>query len=132
MEVAAYFSISRFDCQPDEVSKLLGLEPTKAWKSGDLYPGTKREYKFSVWRLKSETSSSEIDFEKHIENLLVVLEPKEDIIAELCRKYYGEFACSAYFSPQESTPIIHFEKKTLLKCVKLNIEIDVDLYITDD
>ncbi|WP_017661338.1 DUF4279 domain-containing protein [Baaleninema simplex] len=130
MEVAVYFSLSRFDFQPDRISELLKLEPTKFWKSGDLYSGTKRKYKFSVWRLKSETSPSEIDFEKHIKNLLFVLEPKKEIVAELCRKYYGEFACSAYFSPQESTPIIHFDKKTLLKCVELNIEIDVDLYIT--
>jgi hypothetical protein len=51
-EQYAYFTITdSFD--PAEITRRIGVEPTKAWRKGDLHPKNQMERKFSRWSLAS-------------------------------------------------------------------------------
>lgn len=63
--------------------------------------------------------------------LLDLLEPKTDILKPICDKYYCEISCGMfiYFGNEESTPWVHLDARYNDLINKLNIELDLDMYV---
>lgn len=81
-KVSVSFGIRGDSLVPEEISSLLGMQPSHAFARGDEYhsvTGT-RKHPWGVWQLRSETSISSLDVEDHAQFILGQLEPKREII----------------------------------------------------
>jgi hypothetical protein len=117
------------------ISEKLDLVPEKILVKGEkrnprnLNPDSP-QIKNNGWLLGSgldEYSS----FEDQMNNLLNMLEPKIDVLEELCQKYACEFSCALFVYKEngESTPSVHLDGRYNNFIKQLNIEFDLDLYV---
>lgn len=125
-EVSAAYLLTDFECDPDQISEMLGIQPTKAWKIGEPIGKTILRRKQNGWMLNIQILNSE-DLEEHITELLNKLSPIWDRVVKLSQLYYAEINCVVY-SYEAQGPGLHLDKKTLEKIVELNAEIDLDYY----
>lgn len=49
------FNLTDFDCEPEEITKRIGIEPSKTWSAGEPIMGCTRAHKESGWRLELKT-----------------------------------------------------------------------------
>lgn len=70
------------DLDPDRVSRLLGVQPTKGHRRDDLRPGGASPYRTGMWSLSTEDLGS-LDIREHLDHLLDVAEPRADALAQL-------------------------------------------------
>jgi Domain of unknown function (DUF4279) len=50
--------ISDFECEPEQITKILGLSPQRTWIKGDkITPKSSRYYKFNGWWIATPQSS---------------------------------------------------------------------------
>jgi hypothetical protein len=72
---------------PDTVSKVLGIEPTKTSEKGKTYPpnslGRQRIGKLNAWFLSSEGKVDSRDLRRHLDWLLTAIAPKKDKLIHL-------------------------------------------------
>lgn len=122
-----YFVIKgNFD--PNEVSKKLGVKPTKQWAVGDKRKngGT---YNFALW----ETGFSKIEYpniEIHTKNAIRELQGKEDLLAEIKSMHDVSFTLEivpSIYNGKE--PIIEFGHEVIKFCYLTNTDIDIDMYV---
>lgn len=133
-EISVAFTLTGFDFDPEEITKLLKISPTTTWRLGDLIGKSILRCKHNGWRLNSELENSldselenSIDLDNHIKYLLNKLQPSWQTLVEICYQYDAEISCVIY-SCEAQGPAIHFDKE-IIRCVaELNAEIDVDYY----
>lgn len=80
-EVRAYFGFSEFECDPQEISSALGIEPTEVRRKGEqrvLRNGREFTIPFSSWSIESDSDSKDINV--HLRQLLQRLDGKEQRI----------------------------------------------------
>jgi hypothetical protein len=127
-EISAAFLLYNFDFDPDEITNLLKISPTKVKRIGDLInPKGTRRYTHNSWRIESKLQKSD-GLEEHINSIFEQLQPSWQSLASLCSQYEAEISCIIYIN-SEQIPAIHFSKDIIRKVHELNAEIDVDLYI---
>ncbi|MGA9380240.1 MAG: DUF4279 domain-containing protein [Phormidium sp.] len=127
-EIYAYFALTKFDFEPEEITAKLGIIPDETWRVGDLITprGTIRK-KHNGWRLNSKLEKS-AELEDHVKSVLEQLQVGWLPLVELCSQYYAEIAGVIYYW-SGSVPAIHFDKHIMQQVAELNAEIDVDLYL---
>ena len=82
----AYFSLAGYHFNPDDITRLLGIEPTSTDAAGAR--GSLDKPVLSLWELSTETVSSdqaEVDVYKLTDSLLKQLEPIKEKIIEACK-----------------------------------------------
>lgn len=116
------------DLEPEEITAVIGIVPTKTWKVGDLISkGATLRHKQNGWSLKSKLEDS-ATLEDHVESVLERLKPSWQHLVKMCTRYYTEIECIIYVYGDDS-PAIHFNRETLKRISELNAEIDIDLYV---
>jgi hypothetical protein len=55
------FSIAEFGCEPEDITRILGVEPTRQIHKGDIHRRTGRRQKFNLWSLQINTGSMDLD-----------------------------------------------------------------------
>ena len=128
-ELSVQFTLRGVDLNPDDVTRLLGLQPTEAWRVGDRITAIRvpRFFSDSAWRLHSGLPDT-TDLEEQVKSLLDRLEPVWDVAVELGKKHYAEFSCVVY-SYGGDRPAISFDNEVIKRLAELNATLDVDLYI---
>ncbi len=126
LKISAAFTLTGFDSDPEEITKILGILPTTTWKTGDLIGKSILRRKHNGWVLKSQLEKTAY-LESHIKDVLARLQPSWQKLVELCSKYYSEISCVIY-SVEAQGEAIHFDKEILKSVFELNAEIDVDYY----
>lgn len=124
-EIKVRYSLSGFKCDPEEITRLVGLRPSKTWRMGDLIEGTIRRDAENGWRIDSGLPNSS-SLEEHLDRLLTLLEDKKENIAALAESCYSEVSCIVYAI--DYVPALTFEKEHLRRIVALGACIDIDLY----
>jgi len=84
----AYFSLVGYHFNPDDITRLLGLEPTTVNDAGTR-SGLDNPV-ISSWELSTETANGdedEVDVYKLTEIILKQLEPAKDKIIEVCKSH---------------------------------------------
>ncbi|AJA68733.1 DUF4279 domain-containing protein [Myroides odoratimimus] len=129
------YSIFGDNWNPRELTKAIGIIPTAYWKKGDridkyhpnvvLRKETNWEYSFR----KTNTLLSEDVTEQFVE----LFSSKVDIIV----KYINDnnLTSKLFIIPEifpNQVPGIFFDKRLLNLLVKLNAEIDIDLYVINE
>jgi hypothetical protein len=84
----AEFRVYPGDINPDEVTQMLGLEPTSTQRMGGQSTnslGRVRISKKNGWFLSSENSIDSLDLRRHLDWLLEKIEPSAEAITQLQR-----------------------------------------------
>ena len=124
-EISVRFVISDFECDPEDISKLLSITPTVTWRVGESIAGTIRRHKENGWRLDSPMNRSQ-EIDEQIKGLLSQLEPKAELLRHLAEDFYSEFSCIIY--AYDYVPSINLSNETLSRMADLGAAIDIDLY----
>ncbi|WP_041234005.1 DUF4279 domain-containing protein [Cylindrospermum stagnale] len=125
-EIFAAFTLTGFDSEPDEITRILGILPTKTWKIGDVIEKSILLRQKNGWVLESQLEKS-ADLESHIKDVLARLKPSWEKLVEICPQYYAEISCVIYCYDAQG-PVFHFKKEIIKSALELNAEIDVDYY----
>jgi hypothetical protein len=130
-ETYAYFLLTGLELDPEEVTKKVGITPTKTFLKGDrIHSKGSRAHPVSGWQLRSKLDQSS-DLEDHIQSVLDQLKVSWQPLLELCSQYDTAINCVMYHYTSDSDPGsgIHFDQAVLDQIHQLNAELDFDLYI---
>ena len=120
----AYFAVSDgFD--PAEVTERVGAQPTEYWRRGDTCPRTRRERKFSRWKLHSRLDRGQ-ELEAHIRDVLAQLDASPEAFAAVSREFGGVMQLVGYF--HRDYPGLHFERDITEGLARYSLAVDFDFY----
>lgn len=133
----AYFGIYGYHFNPDEVTNLLGLQPTTVDDAGTR--GSLDKPVISSWIFSSPTITSEtqlVDVYKLIDDeILKKIEPAKDKIIEVCKnlnlspRINLELTLSV--DKDESTPDVGFGSRIIKFCADIGAFINIDYKLSE-
>jgi hypothetical protein len=124
--------ISGDDFDPAIITQKIDLKPTKIHRKNDLITGSNVRKKISDWNLHTKKSEDNILIDELVDELVLKLWNKIDIINELKREFNlsSILEIVLYFdcNDEVSTPAIGHNLKTIEFLYKTATETDVDIY----
>ena len=126
-----YFALQGDDFDPDEVTNSLGIEPTDAWKKGDKGKYLPNQ-KYSCWKWSTGTGREKIFIDTLVDEVIEKLKSKVEVINNLKEKYHLasvlEIVMYIDTNPEESTPALGHDLKTIQFLYLTQTITDVDIY----
>jgi hypothetical protein len=118
------------DLDPDELTQLLGVEPSIAYRKGDILRGKQHDriYDIGSWRLKGE--KSEMGLEDKINRLLDKLPSDLEMWNDLTRKFQVDLFCGLWM--KRWNRCLDFEAVTLQRMAERGLSIGLDIYVDYD
>ncbi len=131
-EGRVYFAFDGDDFNPNEITKLLKIQPTNIRLKNSLPSG--KLPKFSSWIFSSDNIIDEIiDIYDMTAVLVKTFESKVDVINEIKQRFNVttrlEIVLSFSTDEEVSTPIIGFETDTIAFLAKVGASVDIDTYL---
>ena len=133
----AYFGISGYHFNPDDVTRILGLEPTSVNAAG-MSAGLDKPV-ISSWEFSTDTITSdeqEVDIYKLIDDeILKKIEPAKDKIIEVCKnqnlspRLVVELVLSV--DKDENCPEVGFGSRVTRFCADVGAFINVDYKLSE-
>ncbi len=126
-KITVHFTITgRFD--PNEVTKRLGMNPSKAWKFGDTIQKTLTTYKHDGWKLSTEEIDS-LDLNEPLNQIWEIIQPHKTEIIDICNdlSLETEFSCVVEVEEDEY-PTLHFDSEMIKQISELKADIDIDIF----
>jgi hypothetical protein len=120
----AYFHV-RGSFDPDEVTRRVGVAPTKIAREGDAIGSTAKRRPCSVWALNSRLEQT-APLEQHVQDVLDQLDANKVVFEQLSRELDGTMQLVGYFSERE--PGVHFEQELVNRIAQYALSIDCDFY----
>ncbi len=135
-EISVYFAFSGFDIDPDEITRLTGITPTRIQRAGDPVSWASSLSEEDKQRIRVKTNGwvmysgldSNVDLPTQVKALLEKLESAWDRLIELSQQYEPAVECIVR-SYGGDRPEITFDKEVVRKLAQLNAELGVDLYV---
>jgi hypothetical protein len=130
-KISCYLQVSEYGCDSQDISTLLGIEPTETFKKGDVKRRDERGihpdvlYETNFWILESELPDTATE-EEHLEAMLMRLEAKEEAIKDLATKY--EVEIEVYGTRYHPHLGIFIEKAVSKKIASLGIGLGLSIY----
>ncbi len=81
----AYFGLSGYHFNPDDITRIIGLEPTSTNNAGMI--GSLDKPSISSWELSTDTITDDVDIYELIEIILKQLEPAKDEILQVIKSH---------------------------------------------
>ena len=130
-EGRVYFALDGDNFEPDDVTKLLGIEPTSVKRKGSRVPG--KIPNTNSWQLSTENTVHEyIDVFEMAKEIINKLIPVKDLIIQAKKRFNvsARLEVVLWFSMNEehSTPAIGFEVDTVKFLGEIGAFIDIDTY----
>ncbi|XWN36336.1 MAG: DUF4279 domain-containing protein [Balneola sp.] len=133
-KVHIYLKFYDFDIHPDEISKVLNLEPTRIGLKGEVFfIGNKkkkiqRTYSSNYWELKKKFEIDDKWVQEFIDEFIKeIIEPKKGLIKKMIKEGDGEFSVVPYLY-SEANPGFFFESNTINILSETNLPINLDIY----
>jgi hypothetical protein len=122
----ATFRLIGKDLDPDAVTSLLGLEPTRMFRKGDRRGETK-VWPHGYWGITSQGTVETTDLAVHIEWLLAQLEPVREQLTSVVRgDVKADVNCFIESGTGHGGPT--FSPQLLARIAALNLELGLDIY----
>lgn len=126
-EIEVYFTIYGDNFDPDEISKVLSIKPTKIWRKGDQRSNTKLLFPDNGWSISTKSSKS-YSVLKEIKKLLKKIDGKTEVIKNTITKYQLESELSVViYLDKATTPEISFDNYIISQLSMLGSSIDIDI-----
>ncbi len=118
------------DLIPDELTQLLGVEPSVSYRKGDVFRGKRydRIYDVGSWRLHTERS--DIDLQDQINKLLDKLPADLEIWHSLTKRFQADLFCGLWM--KRWNRCLSFEVATLQQMTERGLSIGLDVYVEYD
>lgn len=124
-----YFAI-KGDFNPDEITEILELNPSKSWKIGDKRKYGNTFYDFALWEY-GRCNEYDVFTENQMVATICELKTKIQLLKEIRRKFDVSFVLeivpSLYIN--ETTPALAPNRDIIEFCYETETEIDIDLYL---
>jgi hypothetical protein len=121
----AYLSIDEFSCPVDEITKRIGLQPTKSWQAGEIVPPVPAPPKFNAWQLRSRIATSG-QVERHVLDVLDQIRGREADLRDLAQKYVVRMQCVGYY--KDYNPGFRLEPEIVRRLAECGMVVDLDAY----
>jgi hypothetical protein len=133
----AYFALAGYHFNPDDITHLLGLEPTSINNAGANSSLDKPV--ISSWEFSTDTITSEnqeVDIYKLIDDeILKKIEPAKDKIIELCKSHNLSPRISVVLTlsvdKDESCPEVGFGSRVIKFCAEIGAFLKVDYQLSE-
>jgi hypothetical protein len=120
----AYFTVfGEFD--PEDVTRDLGLQPTRSWRRGDVNGETGLERNHTRWSLESRLQDSE-PLEFHVDDVLQQLQSAAGTVRKFAAEYNGTLQLVAYF--YTAYPGLYMDIEQVKSLADLGLSFDCDFY----
>jgi hypothetical protein len=122
-----------FKCSPEELTKKLGLEPTKTGVKGQSYwqgPADKKIEKIwphNYWEYRVVKNENKWISEQVDQFIDEIITPKKEILKQIISSCEAEFSIVQYYY-SSCNPGLHFDNKRLQIISDIGAEIDIDIY----
>src|SRR5690349_9733659 len=120
-----FFAVFGFGDDPAVVTRVMGVEPTKAWIKGEPTGKGRGIPTHDRWVLQSTLPLTE-PIEAHFENLLPQLEARREAVADVRTRFEARLAVAAYW--YEVNPGFCLSASIVQRVAELGLEVDFDLY----
>ena len=128
-KVRACLYIDDFECTPDSVTSILGIQPTRIWFTGDKIEKSILVKSSNGWMLESPLVK-EVDPEIHIKWLIDHLPENLEILRSKTLKWDAQL--SLVLEMADETPPFNLTKATIARIAQLGLSLDVDMYIANE
>ena len=129
----AYFMLAGYHFNPDDVTRLLDIEPTKIDASGAT-SGLDKPV-LSSWELSTETVSDDVDVYKLTDTLIKKIEPVKDKILQVCKSHNLSPRIGVVMvlsvDKGESEPEVGFGGRTIRFLADIGAFINVDYRLSE-
>ena len=133
----AYFALYGYHFNPDDITRLLGLEPTSINDAGANSNLDKPVISF--WEFSTDTITSEnqeVDIYKLIDDeILKKIEPAKDKIIEVCKSHNLSPRISVVLTlsvdKDESCPEVGFGSRVVKFCAEIGAFLNVDYQLSE-
>lgn len=132
----AYFALVGYHFNPDDITRLLGIEPTSVNNAGAFSSLDKPV--ISSWELSTDTINSneeDVDVYKLTENIMKQLDPVKDKIPEVCKSHNLSprmgVVLTLSIDKDESSPDVGFGARTIRFLADIGAFIDVEYKLSE-
>ncbi len=129
----AYFALSGYHFNPDDITRLLGIEPT-AINAAGASSGLDRPV-ISSWELSTDTIIDDIDIYKLTNELIEQIEPAKDKILEVTKSHnLSPRICVVLglsVDKDETVPDVGFGARTIRFLAEIGAFINVDYQLSE-
>lgn len=133
----AFFALYGYHFNPDDITRLLGIEPTSINAAG-TQSGLDKPV-ISSWEFSTETITSEnqeVDIYKLIDDeILKKIEPAKDKIIEVCKSHNLSPRISVVLTlsvdKDENCPDVGFGSRVIKFCAEIGAFINVDYQLSE-
>jgi hypothetical protein len=127
----AELSVYNFNCDPDEITSQIGMQPTTVVRKGDVkHPGTDGVGPLlhtQNWWIRKIKLPPRLNLEECLELSLETLQTYAENISIISRKYSGELAIYGN-SRQATRPSLNVDASIVKKLASLGVDLDIDIY----
>ncbi len=120
----AYFHV-RGSFDPDEITRRVGVAPTKTAREGDTIVGTTKKRPCSLWALYSRLAAS-APLELAVKDVLDQLDTNGAAFEEVSRELDGTMELVGYF--REHEPGFCLEREIVERMARYALTLDCDFY----
>jgi Domain of unknown function (DUF4279) len=115
---------------PDEISKLLGCQPTGSYRKGDVLPNDRyhRVAKTGMWSLGGN-KTGEVSLEKQIFELFGRLTDDLEIWRKLTNQYHSDLFCGLFMENWNRG--IDFSPQLMAQISARGLTLDLDIYYVE-
>ena len=129
----AHFTLAGYHFNPDDITRLIGLEPTSIDASG-AHSNLDKPV-LSSWELSTETVSDDIDVYKLTESLIKQVEPAKEKILQVIKSHNLspriEVVLVLSVDKDESEPEVGFGARTIKFLSEIGAFINVDYQLSE-
>lgn len=125
-ETRLYFAVGDWGDDPELVTRLIGVTPTRVVRKGERRPSSPLGARHEPWALDSTLDAS-ASFEDHLAALLDQLEINVAGTRECVRRFDAVFQCASYFDT--SNPGFSLSPELVARAAALTLGFDCDLYV---
>lgn len=118
------------DVAPDEVTRVLQIEPTESFRKGDSHSQGKLRRKANGWFYSTQKLCDSKDTRRHIDMIVSKLEGKEEAVTSMQRQGCKLDITSYWVSTGQGGPWLMPQQ--MLKLGRLGIEVWWDIYFSDE
>jgi hypothetical protein len=129
----AFFALLGYHFNPDDITRLLGIEPTSVNAAG-AFSGLDKPV-ISSWELSTETITGEVDVFDLTDIIVKQLEPIKEKIVDVCKSHNLSprlgVALTLSINKDESSPEVGFGARTIRFLADTGSFINVDYKLSE-
>jgi hypothetical protein len=127
-EISVRLVVTGFACDPDNITKLLGIQPDAVWRIGDdlSFPSARKRTD-NGWAIESKVSNT-VDLDAHVAAILRVIGNAKSHFKHLPQGSTISLSCGITVNQGPSAPSMVFSPQMVATLAEIGAEIGIDLY----